>query len=171
MDRRLVIIILGNLFFFQVCNAQFHISEKKVNKNKISKQIINYVDKNYKGSSVKYYKLRTDKDSIFYEAKVKSNQKWINLIFDNNGQFISIDSEVHYLDVSEEIRTVINNYLSKKFSIYKVTHCRDQKMGNQKIYELDVSAGKKRYRFRFKNDGTLIDYKEVPQKTIDLIFN
>lgn len=160
-----------NLFFFQFTYAQFHVSEKKVNENKISKQITDYVEKNYKGSSAKYYELKTDNDSLFYEAKVKSNQERITLIFNSKGEFLSIDSEVHYLDVPEEVRKAINNYLSNEFSTYKVTHCRDQKMGNRKIYELDVQAKKNIYKYRFEHDGTFVGFKEAPQKTIDLIFN
>ncbi len=171
MDRRLIIIILLNLFFIQFSRAQFHISEKKVKKNKISKEIIDYVEKNYSGLSTKYYKLRTDQDSICYEAKVKTDQGKINLIFDRSGQFISIDKEIDYRDISEETRSVINNYFDIKYTKYKVTHSRDHKLENEQVYELDVSAKKKKYRFRFKKDGTLIEYKEIPQKKIDLIFN
>ncbi len=171
MNRRLILIILVNLLFYHYSNAQFHQSEKRINKNKISKEIVHYVETNYTDKPVKYYKLRTDKDSIFYEAKVKSAQGKLNLVFNSKGQFIGLDNQIPYLEVPENSRIVMNNYLKENYSNYKVTHCRNRKIGNQKTYELDVSIKKKKYRFWFKNDGSFIDYREIHQKTIDLLFN
>ena len=65
----------------------------------------------------------------------------------------------------------INKHILEKVSTYKVMHCQRQRMVEQKTYELDVKAKKKRYKFRFNEDGTLIDYKVIPEKTIDFIFN
>ena len=171
MNRQLIILILVNIFFLKFSFAQLNASEKKVNKNKISKQITAYVEEHYKGKPVKYYILKTDKDSILYEAKVKSDRKKINLTFNEKGEFVAIDSEVPFREVSENIKKLINTYLSENYTNYKIIHCRDLKMGNQQIYQLDVSVKKKKYRFKFKNDGTLIDYKELPLKTISLLFN
>lgn len=171
MNRPLIFLLFLNLFFFHSAYAQFHISEKRINKNKISKKITTYVEKNYQESSVKYYRLETDKDSVFYEAKLKLSQDRVTLIFSENGEFIGAHNKVHYLAVPEDIRKPMNNYLKDKFSSYKITHCKYQKMENRTIYELDVTANKKKYKFRFENSGTFIDFKEVPQKTLDLIFH
>jgi len=171
MNKQLLIILLVNLFIFQYTYAQFHISEKKVNKNLVSKEIVNYVEKNHSGSAAKYYKLKTDKDSIFFEAKIKSNGKKIDLIFNSEGQFIRIDNEINYREISEEIRKRINNQIIAEVSTFKVAHCKRQRMMEQKTYELDVKAKKKKYKFRFDEDGTLIDYRVIPEKTIDFIFN
>lgn len=171
MNKQLLIFLFVSSFIFQSTYAQFHISEKRVKKNLISKEIINYVEKNHKGSSAKYYKLLTDNDSIFFEAKVKSNGEKIDLIFNSNGQFVRMDNDIHYLEISEEIRMRINKHILEKVSTYKVMHCQRQRMVEQKTYELDVKAKKKRYKFRFNEDGTLIDYKVIPEKTIDFIFN
>ena len=171
MDKRLIIIILVHLFFTQCSVAQFHASEKRVKKSKISKQIIDYVETNHEGSSVKYYRLKTDTDSIYYEAKVKSKEGKVTLIFNQKNQLINTHKEVHYLNVSEELRAVIDGNISQILPTHKITDCRNQKHEGHEIYELDVSAKKKKYRFWFNTDGSLVEYKEVPQKTIDLIFN
>ena len=65
----------------------------------------------------------------------------------------------------------MNLHLMEKLSAYKLTNCRDQIVGGEKIYELDISTRKSNYKFTFKEDGTFIEYHEVPQKAIDLIFN
>ena len=171
MKRRMIFLFLMNFIFIQLSIGQHYVSEKRVKKKKISPQIIHYVNEYYKGSSTKYYRLKTDTDSIFYEAKVKSPQGEITLIFDKNSQLVRIDNEVHYFDVPTETRETINTNLSEIFSSYKITYCRDQKLDNERIYELDVSSKKTRYRCRFSVDGTLIDYKKIPQKNLDVIFN
>ena len=82
-----------------------------------------------------------------------------------------MDSEVHYLSISEKSRIRISDYLKAQLSDFKLTNCRDQMAGDEKIYELDISTKKSKYKFKFKEDGTFIEYHEVPQKEIDLIFN
>lgn len=171
MDKRLIIITLMNLLFFQAVNAQFHLSEKKINKNKISKEILNYVEKNYAGSSPKYYELQIAQDSTLYEAKLKSDQGKIDLIFSDKGEFIRIDNEVDYHTIPREIKKMMNSQLNNQFSNYKITHCQSQRIMEQKTYEVDVRAKKKKYKFWFKDDGTLINYDVIPEKTIDFIFN
>ncbi len=171
MKKPLLFLVLLNLFFGHVAYAQFQASEKRVNKNKISEKIVVYVEKNYKESTVKYYKLTTEKDAIFYEAKIKLNEDQVTLVFRENGEFIGEHNKVHYLDVAEDIRVLIKSYLKDKFSSYEVKGCRYQELEDQNIYELDVTANKKNYKFRFENDGTFIDFKEARQKPIDLIFN
>ena len=172
MHKTLIIFILVNLFSLHLANAQFHAGEIKVNKKKISKQIIEYVEKHYDGHKVKYFKFITDDDSTFYEAKINKNEGDLYLIFDSNNQFVRIETQVDYhRDVPKELRKKVSTILEEKVSSHKVTYCKHQKTGNEDIYELDVSVKKKVYRFRFNEDGTLIDYKEIPQKSIDLIFN
>lgn len=171
MKKPFIIILFLNLFLLQFTYAQFYISEKKVSEDKISKNVLAYVNENYEGSSVKYYKVKTDQDATLYEAKIKLNEEKTTLIFSNKGEFMTIDNEVYYGDVPEEIRKIINSKLSSDFSKFKVTHCRDQNIESRKVYELDVIAKKKRYKFRFEHSGTFIDFKEVPQKNIALIFH
>ena len=171
MNRELIIIVFLSLVFFQCSYARFHAEEKRVRKHKISQEIIDFVESNHAGIPVKYYRLKTEEHAVFYEAKVKSDRGIITLIFDSNNQLVSTDSGIHYLEVPEESRVVINSHLSENFKKFKVDDCRDQKLGNQRIYEVDVSVKKKRYRFRFNYDGTVIDYKEIPQKSLDLIFH
>ena len=171
MKNRLILIVLLNLFLCHLCSAQLYLSEKKVRKHKISKQIRHYVEENYKGNSVKYFKIKTHQDSVLYEAKVKTDQGKVTLFFNTSSQFIGMTSEVHYLSISEESRNRMNQHLMEKLSDYKLTNCRDQIVGGEKIYELDISTRKSKYKFTFKEDGTFIEYHEVPQKAIDLIFN
>lgn len=171
MKKLVKIFLLLNLLCFQNTFAQFHLNEKKVSKNQISKSIIDYVNENYKGNPVKYYKLKTDNEVVFFEAKIKSKQGKINLIFDKNGQFVRTDKAIHYLEISEDIRALIHEQIIEEVDSYRITHCRNQRMVDERTYELDVKAKKKNYKFRFKDDGTLIEYKVIPEKPIGFIFH
>ncbi len=172
MNKRLIIIVLAHLFLFQFATAQFHADEKRISKNKVSKEIKDYVEQKYSGYPVKYYRLKTDEVPILYEAKVKTKEGKINLVFSEAGQFIREDAEIEYQHgISKETRKKINKTLDEKISTHRVTECRLHKIGERITYELDILVAKKRYRFSFEENGTLIDYKVIPEKPIDLIFN
>ena len=109
MFRSLIIVFFISLFTSQVVQAQLHLREKKVHKNSIPKEVVDYTEKNYKGKSAKYYELITDNDSLFFEAKVKSDQGRVNVIFDSTGQFVRVDNTIHFLDISEDVRKVIKS--------------------------------------------------------------
>lgn len=121
---------------------------------------------------VKFFRELSTRDSLTYEAKLRSDGHWYSVEFFPDGTLLDIEKKVKFKSLPDVAQETIRKQWQQDFTKFKVIKCQEQRSDKGIRYEIEV-RGKNRkgaalYQYLFAADGTFIRQEGIALRSSDM---